>query len=271
MADENTIIRRMLRDFPFVAVEDCRESFYNPSGQQFGRRDVNDIQGAVFHQALSWGSVENVNRYHTGPQSHMAKGQGLESIPYTWAIRRSGKIVLCNSFDVATWSQGDADTPGDENRLYMAVMFEGMFRGNTVEDGDAGEPTFEQMLSAMALWQVCRDHFGWRDSNLKGHFQFGKPSCPGFTFESVIKAVQFNAAKSAESVLDIDLTTVKGRQEAMNRLGADPELVVDGIWGPSTKGVLRELQQQLFPNDRTQWDGVWGPSTHSAVASALTS
>ena len=72
----------------------------NPRGKKWKARDPEKLQGLVWHQELGWGSVEAVARYHTSKSSHLYRG-GVESIAYTWAIRRDGQIVLCNDFGKA--------------------------------------------------------------------------------------------------------------------------------------------------------------------------
>ncbi len=99
----------------------------NPTGKKWKQRDPEALQGLVWHQELGWGSVENVAKYHTGKQSHLHDG-GVESIAYTFAIRRNGQIVLCNSLNKAPWSQGFKGRKGDENAEFLSVMFEGFFK-----------------------------------------------------------------------------------------------------------------------------------------------
>lgn len=54
-------------------------------------------------------------------------------------------------------------------------------------------------------------------------------------------------------------------QEALNKLGADPKLVVDGQFGPATKTALREIQEKLGLLD----DGKFGPKSDKAISAAL--
>ena len=54
---------------------------------------------------------------------------------------------------------------------------------------------------------------------------------------------------------------VKQLQEALNDLGADPQLVVDGRYGPNTKQAVREFQTAAG----IKVDGIAGPVTEAAI------
>jgi putative chitinase len=54
---------------------------------------------------------------------------------------------------------------------------------------------------------------------------------------------------------------VKWLQEALNDLGADPKLVVDGRYGPATRRAVKEFQAAVGINA----DGIAGPVTEAAI------
>jgi putative chitinase len=54
---------------------------------------------------------------------------------------------------------------------------------------------------------------------------------------------------------------VKQLQEALNDLGADPKLVVDGRYGPATRRAVREFQAAAG----IKVDGIAGPATEAAI------
>ena len=230
----------------------------NPTGKKWKKRDPKALQGLVWHQELGWGSVENVARYHTGRQSHLHDG-GVESIAYSFAIRRNGQIVLCNSLNKAPWSQGFKGRKGDENAEFMSVMFEGFFKGESVTEPSAGQPNDRQMLSGLILWQVCRKLWKWQENDLYGHFLFGKPACPGSTLQAVIEAVRMNAPQPKKK-----LDSTKSRQKALKDLGYYSGKI-DGAWGPSSKSALIRFQSD---HDLSA-DGVWGPNSEAAILKAL--
>ena len=228
----------------------------NPAGRKWKKRSVDNLKGLVWHQELGWGSIEAVAKYHTGKQSHLVKG-GVESISYSFAIRRDGQIVLCNDLNKATWSQGYKGRKGDENAEFLSAMFEGMFEGSGVTDPKAGQPNDKQMLSGLILWQVCRSLWKWKESDLYGHFLFGKPACPGDTLQTMVEAVRFNASKPK-------FNTAKQRQQALKTLGFYKGKI-DGDWGPGSKGALAHFQEK----HGLAADGVWGPNTEAKMVKAL--
>lgn len=238
----------------------------HPTERTWRQRSVADIKGLVWHQELGWGTVEQVAAYHTGPTSHLKPG-GVESISYTWAIRRNGQIVLCNDLSDKTWSQGDRNRPGDENAEFMSVMMEGLFTGPHVTGDKIGEPTQEQLLAALLLWRVCAIAWGWDQDDLYGHYHFGKPACPGYTASAVIEAFRKCPVDSAPipPPLQFSLATTEGRQQALIDLG-HLSGEADGIWGPMSKGALITFQQA----NGLVADGVWGKNTERAMVSKLT-
>lgn len=230
----------------------------NPQGKKWKTRSAKALKGMVWHQELGWGSIEAVANYHTGRNSHLYRN-GVESIAYTFAIRRNGQIVLCNDFNKAVWSQGFKGRPGDENAEFMSVMFEGLFRGTGVTDSSAGEPNEDQLLSALLLWRLCKERWSWQADDLYGHFQFGKPACPGSTFQTMIEAIRANTERPA-----YNLGTPEGRQQALKDLGFY-DGNVDGSWGPRSRGALIRFQEK----NRLLADGIWGPKTEAAITGAL--
>lgn len=233
------------------------------------QRDVGAIQGMCWHQELGWSTVEQVAAYHTGPKSHLKAG-GVESIAYTWAIRRDGQIVLCLPFAAKPWSQGDRYRPGDENAQFMSVMIEGHFDGPGHTAPDSGEPTQVQLLSALMLWRVCVNAWDWDQDDLSGHYMFGKPACPGHTVMAIVEAFR-KCPLDDRDVPDntpmqlLNLDNAKGRQQALIDLGFLAG-EADGIWGVMSKAALMEFQRSV---DLVA-DGVWGKNTEREMVSTMT-
>lgn len=259
---EEQILERLQRVAQALNLEpplDARATLAtNPNGRKWKRRSPEDLQGLVWHQELGWGSIEAVAGYHTGPNSHLHPG-GVQSIAYTFAIRRNGQIVLCNDLDRATWSQGYSGRKGDENAEFVSCMFEGFFKGEGVNDPSAGHPNDRQLLSGLVLWRVCQDMWKWKADGLYGHFLFGKPACPGGTLQTIVQAVRHNAPRPRKK-----FDSVKSRQQALKDLGFYPGKV-DGVWGPTSRAALIEFQK----NQGIAADGLWGPNSENAIRDRL--
>jgi len=238
-------------------IRDAREFLpRNPDGLKWKIRPSKDLGGMVWHQELGWGTVDDVAAYHTSESFHLYKG-GAESIAYTFAIPVEGGIVICNDLNKSTWSQGYKGRPGDENREFIAVMFEGCFDFDGADTYKAGEPTDLQILSALMLWRVCRDVWGWDESRLYGHFDFGKPSCPGSSLETIIHATRFN-------VSHFDYSSIRGRQAALQFIGCyDGQ--IDGIWGVKSKAGLIKFQETVGIQEL----GKWSMNTQRALKNVI--
>jgi hypothetical protein len=161
----------------------------NENGYKWQERSVEDLEGLVFHQALGNYSLSGIAKYHTSEGNHLWP-TGLESISYTWAIEKDGMICLCNDFSKKVWSQGDMKKIGDENAKYMSVMFTGLFKAEGMEKKGAIDPTPQQRVSAVLLWELCKANWNWDNSALYGHYHFGKKHCPGDMLKELIEAIR---------------------------------------------------------------------------------
>src|SRR3990167_6151999 len=161
----------------------------NTRAPKWDTRDVTKLEGLVLHQALGNQTLEEVHVYHSGKNSHLRPG-GVYSISYTWGIRKNGQIVLCNPMSAKTWSHGDASKPGDENARYVSCLVTGNFTHKSHKTASAGQPTAEQILSAILLFKAHQKAFKWPNTALLGHCDLGKPACPGELLELVTQAVR---------------------------------------------------------------------------------
>jgi hypothetical protein len=62
---------------------------------------------------------------------------------------------------------------------------------------------------------------------------------------------------------------VKTVQRIIYARGINPDIAVDGDFGPVTKGGVMLLQKQLFPGKPAEWDGVVGQKTWQAALTQL--
>ena len=222
----------------WIKATDLRDKLpTNTTGYTFRNRDVNRLEGMAFHQALSWGTIEQIHKYHTGP-NHMDKN-GLSRISYTVGIRRNGEVCMLNDLETKTWSQGYRNRAGDENAEFIGVMFEGMFSwGKETEylGQRLGEPTEHQIASALQVWNDSADFFNWDCRDIYGHFDFGKESCPGRTIEAIIRGIRtqydFDVTKERTRFLKAyEFKDTTAFQESVNRSGFGVKIGVDGVWG----------------------------------------
>jgi len=218
------------------------------------------LKGLVLHHAASHQvdreGIFGIARYHVGP-NHISS-TGCPGICYPRAITGDGVIHQLHDLDVATWSQGWRRRPGDENADYLGVLIMGFFKSPTYPH--EGEPTLAQLRTVLNLWDACRDVWTtWRTGPaIMGHFDLGKPACPGTTLETLIRALRAN--QPAAAVPGVDLNTTKGRQRFLADAG-HYRGQIDGIWGHRSKQALIDFQRTagLVP------DGIWGPRTEAAA------
>lgn len=239
---------------------DGRKIFARHPTKQWSRRDPTELKGIVLHQSLEeHGSASGNARYHVGP-NHISS-DGLPGLSYTAFVEKDGYLWLANDIEDVTYSQGTSELPGDENYEYLAICFGGNFKGPGYEGTQ--QPNSAQMNTAQALWTWAANVFGFKNNQLFGHLDFGKPACPGYALMNFIDGV--NATKNWRGFrLQHNLDTVTGRQEALRDLG-HYEGVVDGEWGPLSKKALCEFQLAAG----VVVDGVWGKKTESAVVDEL--
>ena len=236
-------------------LRDLRGQLPTHPTKRYGARPLTELRGMCWHQQAGRPNPDNVRAlravaaYHSGPDSHLAEG-GAPGIAYSLAVAPDGCTYILHDLEVATWSQGWRDRPGDENRELVAVLFLGDFAG---PGHPGGEPTGAQLLAGLRLWECLSRAFLWDAGALWGHYLLGKPACPGNTLQAVVEAVRSHAAPPP------GLGTWHERQTALRAVV--PELVVDGVPGPATKAAIVRFQRTagLVP------DGVWGPATERAL------
>jgi hypothetical protein len=241
-------------------VTDHRRALPHHSTKKWTRRMASEIKGLVVHQSLEeHGTASGNAKYHVGP-NHISD-TGLPGLAYTLFIEKSGVVLLANDLEDVTYSQGTLSLDGDENRLYMSICVGGNFSG----PGYVGsqEPTDDQILSLRQLWVRLKDLFKWDNSQLFGHYHFGKPACPGFALMKYVDAV--NTLMGAHLV-EAQLVTIPGRQDALKKLGFwDTSVDEFGSWGPESKGALMKYQKA----HQLKVDGVWGRYTETSVRAEL--
>ena len=244
--------------FPYLA--DGRKTLARHATKKWKRRDPNTLKGLVLHQSLEeHGSASGNARYHVGP-NHISD-TGLPGLSYTGFIEKSGQLYLANDVEDVTLSQGTEIIPGDENHLYLAVCVGGNFSGPGYKGTQ--EPTSEQIRTVKQLWPKLKELFGWKNNQLFGHYNYGKPACPGYTLMKIIDGINADRDWAGGAY---NFGTIDGRQKALVKLGflTIPEDHV-GKWDLESKGALVAFQRAK----KLTADGVWGKNTEAAVGAAL--
>jgi|6_EtaG_2_1085325.scaffolds.fasta_scaffold12070_6 hypothetical protein len=236
-----------------VTVHDMRGNLATHATRTFTDRDVGSLQGVAFHHSAgSTGGLDkflSIARYHVGP-NHIS-GSGCPGICYTMGITSEGEVAIFHPLEAKTWSHGNA------NRSHVGVLVCGDF---STPGHDAKEPTPEQ------LWAVCCVALAFRSAfgvgfGFAGHFDFGKPRCPGTTIETMVRAMRTHVVQPHDTG---SLDTLGAVQTALAKLGHTPG-TPDGIMGPKTRGAICAFQKAAG----LTVDGVAGPRTKAAISKAL--
>ena len=231
-------------------IVDARTTLPRHATKKWSRRDPSKLKGIVYHQSLDdYGLAKNNAKYHVGP-NHITE-LGLPGLSYTIFVEKDGMGFLANDIEDVTLSQGYAGHTGDENVDFLGVCFGGNFSGPGYEGPQC--PTGHQMNTAGYLWYHLKEIFGWSDEDIYGHFDFGKPACPGYDLMKMIERIRpkmFNSTTERQKAL-VKLGYYKGDQ--------------DGMWGSGCKTALVEFQRAAGLDP----DGVWGKKTTAAVRAAM--
>ena len=236
----------------WVDVLDYRGKLPTHETKQFGNRSGASLMGIAFHHSASTAGdperFKKVAKYHVSP-NHISDS-GCPGICYTIGIAVGGEVCLFHDIDVETWSHGNA------NKTHLSCLVSGNFKSESNPDG--AEPTVEQLRSVTAVAIACKRL--WRDTfEITGHFQFGKPACPGATIEAVVRAI--NTHRRTQMKVE----TLRDVQEALSKLGFRPGFA-DGIDGRNTQTAVRAFQRA----HELTVDGVAGPATKAALSKAIT-
>jgi len=239
-------------------IDDGRKTLPRHKSKVWDPRASSILKGMVYHQSLEdYGTASGNAAYHVGP-NHLSD-TGLPGLSYTMFVEKSGKIILANDVEDKTWSQGDRDLPGDENAEYMGVCFGGNFSGPGYDGPQT--PTEAQLNSATLLWEIVSEIWSFDNNCLFGHYDFGKPSCPGYVLAGLIESVNRGVTWERGG---FDLSTAAGRQQALKELDFFKD-EVNGEWGPSSRYALTMFQRSVGLNP----DGVFGKQTATALLQAL--
>lgn len=240
-----------------VVVLDLRGQLPEHATKRFATRDATKLRGLTAHHSAGPAGgrqqLEAVARYHVG--ANHVSATGCPGLLYTMAVLQDGSVALAHDLEVATWSQGDKARPGDENAEFMAVLTLGNF--HSADNPTGNEPSPDQLWAFACVVRVARQLWG-KGFDVTGHFQFGKPACPGATLEAVVRAMAKHVERPAPPA---QVATLRDVQVALLALGYDAG-TADGQDGPRTRGAVAAFQR----DHGLPVDGAAGPQTKAALA-----
>lgn len=222
-------------------------------------------------------------------------GIGYQAVVPTIPELQDGKAVVYQTHDDETWSW---HTGASINRNGFGICMAGCFRSEHYPDNPLAQNEPDP-IARKALEEVVTQYylprFGLKiQTGLKGHFDYGKPACPGDWLEQWVRHMRGEAVPHPEEKyltdpdpadqgkpakktskktsakkkkpVELQLKTAKERQEALLRLGYDlGPWGADGQWGAASKGALLAFQE----TEGLKTDGVYGPMTEAALLKAL--
>lgn len=204
-----------------------------------------------------------------GRSVRVGGGRGFPGAPYTFMVPNrpdvhDGKLVVYRMWDDqwVTWHTRR------HNRDGVGVAFAGSFRTRHAPRLSDRAPTTMAMDAGADLvenYLLPRHGLSWDD--VLGHFDAGKPTCPGDDLEAWIRRERgeavdwFEVDDSHDRVDRRPLVSPAQRRAALAELGregfrlAEREgfrlavesvqeqagIVVDGIWGPQTERAVRRM------------------------------
>lgn len=206
-------------------------------------------------------------------------GRGWPGIGYTFVVPAVPEVVggkfevyRCHSDDVRSYH-----TNTMYNTHGVAVVVAGTYASRHARNARALPAPHPEAMAALEdlvlSYLVPRYGLDVADGGLVGHFDAGKPACPGDALEQWVREQRGEdvriQADDPTVPLTIDarrLDSVQERQQALLDLGYDlGRWGADGKWGEASKAALMAFQGAagLVP------DGLWGPKTARAVQEAL--
>ena len=216
------------------------------------KRALSEIDKIIIHQELGESSVENVNTYHisVSPKNHITP-KGCPHICYHYAIRKNGEIVQTNELSDISWHCKG------QNQHSIGIMLQGNFSGPGYDLGTS-EPTPEQINSTKELVNFLLESLNLANTDVFGHYYFGKPACPGYVMQEWVEKKR-NTESPAQEAMAVK-KSVDEIQKRLNKLGYNAGKA-DGMLGVKTQSAIRAFQtdQQLIS------DGIVGPQTWSKL------
>jgi hypothetical protein len=252
--------------------------------KSYRSRDTSAIRTILLHKSGADGPAGyrgalGMTRYCISPRPPQGYGRNWPGAPYhVWLPKepdtdRDDNLVAyrCQPDRVRCYHTG-----GVMNEVGIGIAVQGYYDGDGDMVADV-EPTDAQkrMLGAIVehfrvKYRVVFDKLGPDDDyGLSGHWEHGKPVCPGDWIRMwavKLRGDPVTIPAARPSLMEIDTASfgIRGLQTALRLLGYDAG-PVDGIRGYQTRGAIEHFQQEhgLRP------DGWYGAQTASMLLRAL--
>jgi len=139
------------------------------------------------------------------PEDRRHGGRGWPGMPYHFFIPyepeviKAQQIVIyqCQPLDIWSWHTGGKDEHGrSRNKYGVGVVCQGCFwsrhdPGRKPLRGQTGWPSPAQTIASSELWlSYLKPELGLINAQLSGHFEAGKPTCPGEILEAWVQILQ---------------------------------------------------------------------------------
>jgi len=224
---------------------DYRGTLPQHATKSFRKRTApSDILGVCTHHSASKNQdPARTAAYHVG--ANHVSATGCPGLLYSFAISAAvepTKVILANSLDSATWSQGKADDgrhpeySGDENRHLVSVLVMGDF-SEAFRRGASADPSPSQLSRWRKVTSWLEELFGFDAAGYFGHFDFGKAACPGQTLRHLISSRR-RAARTLVTDRDWQEALLRWRPHCLPKWGAD------GHWGNESRRALVEFERE---------------------------
>ena len=252
--------------------------------REYKKRAVGGIEHVYVHQSAGnrLNGVEapyRIAKFHAGPPKRsdsgrwVGGGRGWPGIGYTFVVpsvpdTQDGKFVVYRCHEDDVWSY---HTGRGANKHGVAVCVAGSYQSRHSDNPRAVWAPDSAAITALneLVLDYLVPRYGLKPTDVLGHFDAGKPACPGDFLEQWVRHVRGECAAPnprGPSPLDeggeapLVLDTWKQRQQALFDLGFDAG-PVDGIPGEMTKGAILAFQSWAG----ITVDGRWGPNTARAL------
>lgn len=258
---------------PGIAVYDVAALLPRHKTKKWKNRPLTAIEHLIVHKSGADGpegfrGAKGSARFSVNHRGWAGTGYHfwISSVP---DVDEDGRRVIyrLNGDEVWCWHTG-----GRMNRIGMGIAVQGRFSGEVGNRPNDGQV---EMLDALVAY-LSRDlgvelgHDEERGWGLTGHWEHGKPVCPGEYLKGWVRRKRSGASghpaeydSGPEDVRPGRFTTHE-KQIALKALGYYTKKV-DGIWGYGSRAALEAFQAQ----HGLDVDGVWGRQTSKAMSGAL--